>query len=87
MMQAASEDANLARDRIRQEGVLASMRLHRLSRLCDRQTRIRQFRDRAEELRTICEEMILHDTKLMLQRLADTYERMAHALESTQQNS
>ncbi|HSC19039.1 MAG TPA: hypothetical protein VLC74_09010 [Rhizomicrobium sp.] len=86
-MQSASEDANLARDRIRQEGVLASLRLPRLSRLCDRQTRIRQFRDRAEELRAICEDVILHDTKLMLQRLADTYERMAHALESTQQNS
>lgn len=86
-MQAASEDATLARDRIRQEGVLASLRLRRLSRLCDRQTRICQFRHRAEELRAICEDVILQDTKLMLHRLADTYERMAHALESTRQNS
>jgi hypothetical protein len=86
-MQAASEDASRARDRIRQEGVLASLRLPRLSRLCDRQTRIRQFRDRAEELRAICEDVILQDTKLMLRHLADTYERMAHALETAQQNS
>lgn len=81
------QDSNLARDRIRQEPVLATLRLSRLSRLCDRQTRIRQFRERAEELRGICEDVILQDTKLMLQRLAETYDRMALSLETALPNA
>src|SRR4051812_6238792 len=86
-MEVGLHDANLASDRIRQEPVLATLRYPRLSRLCDRQTRIRHFRNRAEELRAVCEEVILHDTKLMLHRLADSYEHLANTLETTPQNS
>ena len=86
-MEVGLHDANLASDRIRQEPVLATLRHPHLSRLCDRQTRIRQFRDRAEELRAICEDVILHETKLMLHRLADSYEHLAHTLEVTARNS
>lgn len=81
-MDVGSHDATLARDRIRQEPALAVLRRSRLSRLCDRQTRIRQVRERAAELRAICEDVILHDTKLMLLRLADSYEHLAQTLES-----
>jgi hypothetical protein len=86
-MEVGQHNTNLVSDRIRQEPVLATLRHPRLSRFCDRQTRIRQFRDRAEELRAICEEVILHDTKLMLHRLADSYEHLAHTLEATPQSS
>lgn len=49
----------------------------------DRGTRARQFRDKAEELRVICDDVILEDTRQMFLRLAEAYERMAASLEST----
>lgn len=70
-------------DMIRQEPVLATLRRPSSSRLVDRQTRIQQLREKAEELRTICDDVILDETRQMLLRLADTYERLAGSLESS----
>ena len=66
---------------VRQEPVLATLRRER-AEPGSRQERIAQFRAKAEELRTICEDVILPDTRSSLLNLADTYERMASALES-----
>ena len=66
---------------IRQEPILATLRRPRTLVSTDRQVRIAQYRDKAEELRAISEDVILEQTRLTLQRLAENYERMANALE------
>ena len=66
---------------IRQEPILATLRRPRMIVGKDRQARIAQYRDKAEELRAISEDVILEQTRLTLQRLAENYERMANALE------
>jgi hypothetical protein len=68
---------------IRQEPVLATLRRPSSARLVDRTARARQFRDKAEELRALCDDVILEDTRRMFLCLAETYERMAASLEST----
>lgn len=68
---------------IRQEPVLATLRRPSSARLEDRGARARQFRDKAGELRAICDDVILEDTRQMFLRLAESYERMAASLEST----
>ncbi len=77
------DDFATAHDRIRQEPVLATLRRASSARSMDRGTRARQFRDKAEELRVICDDVILEDTRQMFLRLAEAYERMAASLEST----
>ena len=67
-------------DMIRQEPVLATLRRDRM-RPASRQSRICQFREKAEELRAVAEDLILSDTKHTLWRLADSYEQMARQLE------
>lgn len=68
------------RDMIRQEPILAALRRPRTIVSKDRHTRAAQYREKAEELRAISEDVILDQTRLTLQRLAETYERMATAL-------
>ena len=67
---------------IRQEPVLATLRRDR-SRPETRASRIVQFREKAEELRAVAEDVILMDTRHTLWRLAETYERMAQHLEDS----
>lgn len=67
------------RDRIRQEPVLAALRRPQSLRFCCPEERAQQFRLKAEELRTIAEDVILQETRDMLLRLADNYERIASA--------
>jgi hypothetical protein len=74
------EDARRVHDMIRQEPVLAALR-HPRSRPEDRQGRIVQFRQKAEELRTISDDVILPETRLTLLSLAQSYEHMAQVLE------
>lgn len=69
------------RDMIRQEPILATLRRPRMVVSPDRQARTAQYRDKAEELRTVSEDVILEQTRLTLLRLAETYDRMANALE------
>jgi hypothetical protein len=66
---------------IRQEPVLASLR-RPAKRPADRRGRIAQFRSKAEELRTLSDDVILQQTRATLLRLADSYDRMACLLES-----
>ncbi|MBV9062608.1 MAG: hypothetical protein JOY77_06735 [Alphaproteobacteria bacterium] len=74
-------------DMIRQEPVLATLRRDR-KKPGRRQSRISQFQEKAEELRAVAEDVILSETKQMLWRLADNYERMArHLTELTRQPS
>ncbi|MBV8798309.1 MAG: hypothetical protein JO208_00640 [Alphaproteobacteria bacterium] len=74
-------------DMIRQEPVLATLRRDR-QRAITRQSRISHFQEKAEELRAVAEDVILSETKQMLWRLADNYERMArHLTELTRQPS
>jgi hypothetical protein len=47
-----------------------------------RESRIAQFRAKADELRAIAEDVILAETRHTLWRLAETYEQMAHHLEN-----
>jgi hypothetical protein len=47
----------------------------------DRLTRARRYRLRAEELRTISEEVMLRETCLTLVSLAESYEQMARAMD------
>ena len=68
---------------IRQEPVLATLRRASSARSTDRGARARQIRDKAEELRAICDYVILENTRQMFLRLAETYERLAASLEST----
>lgn len=43
--------------------------------------RARRYRQRAEELRSISEEVILKETRLTLLSLAESYEQMAATME------
>jgi len=67
---------------IRQEPMLAALRRPRGLRPEDRAARIAQYREKAEELRAISEDVILHETRTTLLNLASTYEDVACALES-----
>jgi hypothetical protein len=80
------EDARRVHDMIRQEPVLAALRYPR-PRPEDRQGRIVQFRQKAEELRTISDDIILSETRSTLLSLAQSYEHMAHTLEDLPQVS
>jgi hypothetical protein len=66
---------------IRQEPILAALRRPRTLPKIDRQARTEQYRDKAEELRALSQDVILEQTRLSLLHLADSYERMAKALE------
>jgi hypothetical protein len=68
---------------IRQEPILATLRRQRTSLPDDREARIAQFRDKAEELRAIAEDVILDETKSTLLNLAESYVQMARMLEPT----
>ena len=48
----------------------------------DRLQRARRYRQRAEELRSISEEVILKETCLTLLSLAESYDQMASVMES-----
>jgi hypothetical protein len=74
-------DIRNMQDMIRQEPVLAALRRQPL-RAEGRQTRIAQIREKAKELRSLAEDVILTETKHTLWRLAETYEQMARNLES-----
>ena len=80
------EDARRVHDMIRQEPVLATLR-HPRSRPEDRQGRIVQFRQKAEELRTISDDIILPETRSTLLNLAQSYDHMARTLEDLPQGS
>jgi hypothetical protein len=80
------DDARRVHDMIRQEPVLAALR-HPRSRPEDRQGRIVQFRQKAEELRTISDDVILPETRMTLLSLAQSYEHMARTLEDLPQGS
>ena len=43
-----------------------------------------QFQHKAEELRAVAEDVILSETRLTLLKLAETYERMATTLRSSE---
>jgi hypothetical protein len=77
------DDFTTVHDMIRQEPVLATLRRPSGVRLVDRTARARQFRDKAEELRAICDDVILEDTRQTFLRLAESYDRMAASLENT----
>ena len=47
----------------------------------DRRARARRYRQRAEELRAIAEEVILKETCLTLLSLAESYDQMACVME------
>ena len=72
---------------IRQEPILAALRRPRMPQAADPQGRAAQYRDKAEELRAIAEDVILEQTRATLRRLAESYERMAAALQATAPNS
>ncbi|HEX3652612.1 MAG TPA: hypothetical protein VHU18_07305 [Rhizomicrobium sp.] len=76
------DDFATVHNMIRQEPVLAALRRPPAARLVDRAARARQFRDEAVELRAICEDVILDETRQTFRRLAESYERMAASLES-----
>jgi hypothetical protein len=48
----------------------------------DAAERIGLYRARAEELRTIAEDLMVEENRRVLLRLAESYERMARGLES-----
>ena len=50
-------------------------------RVEDRMARARRYRQRAEELRSISEEVILKETCLTLLSLAESYDQMASVME------
>ena len=74
-------DLQHVHDMIRQEPILATLRRPRAGLLGDRNARIAQYREKAEELRTISEDVILEETRSTLLRLADSYEQLAFSLE------
>ncbi|MBV9571225.1 MAG: hypothetical protein JO056_08295 [Alphaproteobacteria bacterium] len=74
-------DLSTMQEMIRQEPVLATLRRSRTEPR-SREDRIAQFRAKAEELRAICEDVILPDTRSSLLNLAGTYDRMADTMES-----
>jgi hypothetical protein len=52
----------------------------------DRMARARRYRQRAEELRSISEEVILKETCLTLLSLAESYDQMASVMERMASN-
>jgi hypothetical protein len=75
------QDAQHVSDMIRQEATLAVLRRPRALRPEHRDGRIVQYREKAEELRAIAEDVILEKTRTTLLSLATTYEEMARMLE------
>lgn len=75
------QDTRHIHDMIRQEGALAVLRRPRALRPKHRDGRIVQYREKAEELRAISEDVILEETKATLLSLANAYEEMARLLE------
>lgn len=73
-----------AREKIRDEE--AALSLHRFLPVSpqSREMRISQFLAKAEELRTIAEDVLLSETRQTLLGLAQSYEYMAHALKTMQ---
>lgn len=59
----------------------AKARRRELARDSDRMARSRRYRQRAEELRTISEEVVLKETCLTLLSLAESYDQMASVME------
>jgi hypothetical protein len=80
------QDAQHVSDMIRQEAALAVLRRPRAFRPEHRDGRILQYREKAEELRAISEDVILQETKASLLSLASTYDNMARALEALPRN-
>ena len=74
-------DAQHIYDMIRQEPILAVLRRQRALPMQGRNARIAQYRGKAEELRTISEDVILEATRATLLSLATSYEQMAGLLE------
>ena len=72
---------------IRQEPILAALRRPRRPQARDPQARAAHYRDKAEELRAIAEDVILEQTRATLWRLAESYERMAAALQAAAPHS
>jgi hypothetical protein len=80
------QDAQHVHDMIRQESALAVLRRPRGLRPERRDARIAQYREKAEELRAISEEVILQETKSTLLSLANSYEELARMLEGVSCN-
>ena len=80
------QDAQHVSDMIRQEAALAVLRRPRPLRPEHRDARIAQYREKAEELRAISEDVILEETRTTLLSLASTYDNMARALEALPRN-
>ena len=80
------QDVQHVSDMIRQEAALAVLRRPRPLRPEHRDARIVQYREKAEELRAISEDVILEETKASLLSLASTYDNMARALEDLPRN-
>jgi hypothetical protein len=80
------QDAQHMSDMIRQESALAVLRRPRALRPEHRDGRIVQYREKAEELRAIAEDVILEKTRTTLLSLAGTYDNMARALEALPRN-
>lgn len=60
----------------------ARARRRDLVRDSDRMARARRYRQRAEELRAISEEVMLKETCLTLLSLAESYDQMASVMET-----
>lgn len=80
------QDVQHVSDMIRQEATLAVLRRPRALRPEHRDGRIVQYREKAEELRAIAEDVILEKTRATLLSLASTYDNMARALEVLPRN-
>jgi hypothetical protein len=78
------EDVLRARDTIREEQAVESLRRDPLADAGNRNERIHRYRQKAEELRTISEDVILYETKQTLLSLSCSYEYMADAVERMQ---
>lgn len=81
------QDSRHVHDMIRQEAALAVLRRPRTIRPQQRDARIAQYREKAEELRAISEDVILDETKATLLSLANSYDEMARMLESLPRTS
>jgi len=78
------EDVLRARDTIREEQAVESLRRGAVAGADERAARVQQYRRKAEELRTIAEDVILYETRQTLLSLSCSYEYMADALERMQ---
>jgi len=70
-----------ARDQIREKNAVGNLRRDPPTGVNEREARMQQYRLKAEELRTIAEDVILYETKQTLLSLSYSYEYMADALE------